>query len=86
MAVPWSSSAWAYWFFSPDNPELYVAVLPSACAINGKIWIKAFAGTNVQVDIAVTDLLTGASWSHHNGPGVMFASVIDTGALPCQTP
>lgn len=46
--------------------------------------VKLFGGTNVKVDITVTDRQTGKSHTYINPQGQMFQSVIDTGSLPCR--
>lgn len=66
-------------FFSPENVELVVKVLDGR-PVNGKFWIFYGALTNVEYDITVTDLSTGARRSYHNPP-FQFRSVADTSAF-----
>jgi N-acetylglucosamine-6-sulfatase len=55
----------AFWFFSPDNPEMLVKLL-DACDANGQKWFFASAGTNVGFTATVTDTLTGSQKSYSN--------------------
>lgn len=76
-------SRW-FWFFTPDNPELFVAVLPSACGVNGFIWTKLYAGTNVAVTVVIKDTQTGFSKTYTNPQGQLFQAVVDTAYERCQ--
>jgi hypothetical protein len=72
-----------FYFFSPGNTELYVSVLPSACAINGNVWVKIMGATTVAVSVAITDRQTGFSKTYINPQGQMFLTVIDTAYEVC---
>jgi hypothetical protein len=71
------------WFFSADNPELLVKILPSGCATNGFFWVFASAGTNLGLVITVTDLATGAEKVYTNPDVNPMAPIQDTTAFPC---
>ncbi|HXO26231.1 MAG TPA: protease pro-enzyme activation domain-containing protein [Thermoanaerobaculia bacterium] len=73
----------AIWFFSPDNPEMLVKILP-ACAVNGHIWVFASAGTNVGLALTVVDTVTGAARTYTNGDGTAALPVQDTSAFACS--
>jgi uncharacterized metal-binding protein len=55
----------AFWFFSPDNPEILVKVL-DGCSFNGAKWFFASAGTNVGFTVTLTDTATGAQRVYTN--------------------
>jgi N-acetylglucosamine-6-sulfatase len=70
----------AFWFFSPDNPEILVKVL-DGCSFNGAKWFFASAGTNVGFTVTLTDTATGAQKVYTN-PDLNPASPIqDTSAF-----
>jgi hypothetical protein len=71
-----------FWFFSADNPELLIKVL-DGCALNDHYWVFFSAGTDVELDVRVEDLLTGATWTSHNPDGRAAPPVQDVDALPC---
>ncbi len=71
-----------FWFFSGDNPELLVKVLP-ACPVNGRHWVFASAGTNVGLTITVTDTSTGAERLYTNADLHAMIPIQDTGAFAC---
>jgi Beta-propeller repeat len=70
------------WFFSADNPEVLIKVLP-ACSASGFHWVFASAGTNVGVTITVIDTRTGARRAYVNADLHPMAPIQDTGAFAC---
>jgi subtilisin family serine protease len=70
------------WFFSADNPELLIKVLP-ACPVNGSHWVFASAGTNVGLTITVTDTSTGAQKVYTNADLHAMIPIQDIGAFAC---
>jgi streptogramin lyase len=72
----------AFWFFSPDNPEMLVKVL-DGCAVNGRRWVFYAADTNVGLTTTVTDFVTGAIAVYRNDDRHAALPVEDTAALPC---
>jgi hypothetical protein len=78
-AVPFSQESGAFWFFGPDNLEIFVKVLDGT-AVNGHTWVFYGALTDVEYTLRVRDLL-GAEWTYHNRRGQM-SSGADTSALP----
>jgi hypothetical protein len=75
----------AFWFFSPDNPEMLVKVL-NACGVNDKFWIFATAGTNVAFTLHVEDTTTLATKTYTNADNTAAVPVQDTSAFSCGTP
>ncbi|HKF41616.1 MAG TPA: hypothetical protein VKG01_00820, partial [Thermoanaerobaculia bacterium] len=71
----------AFWFFSPDNPELLVKIL-DGCSVNGSKWFFASAATNVGFTLTVTDVTTGAQKVYTNPDGNPAAPIQDTSAFP----
>jgi lysyl endopeptidase len=72
-----------FWFFSADNPELLVKVL-NGCGLNNRYWVFLSAGTNVGIDLLVTDTVTGRTWRRTNPNGTAVPTVQDTNAIACN--
>jgi hypothetical protein len=72
-----------FWFFGADNPEMLIKVL-NACALDGKFWVFYSAGTNVGLNVTVTDTVTGTSVVYKNTDLKAAPPVQDTSALPCD--
>ncbi len=70
----------AFWFFTPDNPELVVKVL-DGCPVNQQHWIYAAGLTDVEARVTVTDTVTGEVWSRTSPFGEPFAPIQDIEAL-----
>jgi hypothetical protein len=75
----------AFWFFSPDNPEVLVKVL-NACGVNEKFWVFATAGTNVAFTLHVEDTTTLTTKTYTNADNTVAEPVQDTSAFSCGTP
>ena len=71
-----------FWFFTADNPELLIKVLP-ACSVNGHFWVFGSAGTNVGLTITVTDQSTGKQRVYGNTDLNPAQPIQDTGAFAC---
>lgn len=67
-------------FFDPDNVELVVKVL-DACSFNDRFWVFAGGLTNVEVEIVVTDRLSGVERVYRNPLGESFLPIQDTDAF-----
>jgi hypothetical protein len=78
-AVPFSLESGAFWFFDPDNLELFVKVLDGS-AVNGHTWVFHGALTDVEYTLTVDDS-KGSVWTYHNPRGRMHSGA-DTSALP----
>ena len=70
----------AFWFFSPDNPEMLVKVL-DGCGINGNKWFFASAGTNVGYTMTLTDTSTGQQKIYTNADLHPADPILDTAAF-----
>jgi len=70
----------AFWFFSPDNPEILVKVL-DGCGFNGAKWFFASAGTNVGFTVTVTDTATAAQKVYTNPDRNPALPIQDTSAF-----
>jgi len=85
-AVPLSPAAGAFWFFTPDNLELFVKVL-DGCAVNQRFWVYAAGLTDRRVDLEVTDTWTGEVWFLQNDFLARFPAVQDVEAFSdCAAP
>lgn len=73
----------AFWFFAAANLEIFVKLL-DGCEINDRYWVFASGLTNVEVDLRVEDLVSGAIKTYHNPLGQPYEPALDTLALPCS--
>lgn len=71
------------WFFSANNPEVVIKVV-NGCTLNSRYWVFASAGTNVGVNMTVTDTQTSAVKTYTNPDLTAWAPIQDTAAFPCQ--
>jgi hypothetical protein len=72
-----------FWFFSSDNPEIFVKIVDACDTRWGRVWFFASGLTNLGVRIVVTDRSTGLTKTYFNAVGSPFASIQDTGGFPC---
>ncbi len=79
-AISLTSDTGYFWFFNSDNVELVVKVL-NACSFSNRIWVFAAGLTDVQVNLTVTDNLTGAFKTYVNLQGTAFQPIQDTNAF-----
>lgn len=79
-ARPLTSETGWFWFFDPDNPELFVKVLDGR-TVNGHWWVFFGSLTDVRFDLVVEDAVSGGRATYHHAAGT-FASHGDTTALP----
>ncbi len=70
----------AFWFFTPENVELFVKVLDGS-AVNQYFWVFYGALSDVEFTLTVTQLSTGTTKSYHNPPYTL-ASQADILAFP----
>jgi len=77
-----SSGSGVFWFFSPDNIELMIKVLDGCDSSFNSYWVFAAGLTNVAVDLEVTHVESGVTWSSTNPLGTAFAPILDVEALP----
>jgi len=69
-----------FWFFEESNVEMVIKVL-DACSFADRFWVFAGGLTNVEVEIVVTDVVTGASKPYGNPLGTPFQPIQDTDAF-----
>ena len=69
-----------FWFFDPANIEVVVKVL-DACEGFDRYWVFLAGLTNVQVEVTVQDIVTGALETYTNPQGRPFQPVLDTDAF-----
>jgi len=85
LAVPvqLGASLGYFWFYSPENPEIFVKMV-SACETPwARVWFFASGLTNLGVRIDVMDRFTFATKTYFNQVGVPFGPIQDTGGFPC---
>jgi hypothetical protein len=70
-----------FWFFEPANVEVVVKVLDACGPPFDHVWVFAGGLTNQEVELRVTDTLTGERWTHLNPLGRVWSTVTDTRAL-----
>ncbi len=81
-AVALTGDTGYFWFFDSSNVEVIVKVL-EACGVNGYRWVFASGLTNVQVNLTVTDVVTGTTNTYKNPQSTAFQAVQDTKAFSC---
>lgn len=75
------------WFFRSDNVEVIVKVLDACDSASNRFWVFAGGLTNVQVDLRVTDTVTGEVKTYFNQLGQPFQPIVDTQAFDtCDVP
>ncbi len=85
QAVKLANSFGYFWFFTPDNAEVFVKVL-DACAFDD-YWMFASGLTNVEVHLTVRDLAAGLEKTYDNALNHYFAPFFDTDAFDtCDVP
>lgn len=82
---PDSDESASFWFFRPQNRELFLKVL-DGCELNDHYWVFASGLTDVGVELRLEDTQTSASWSASTEPGERFTPIFDTVAFPCGDP
>jgi hypothetical protein len=74
-----------FWFFTPDNWEFLVKVLP-ACPINGFYWVFAAPTTDIGFTLRVLDTETLQQRTYVNPVGTLPTVINDTSAFACSAP
>jgi hypothetical protein len=80
QAVPLTADTGYFWFFDASNVEMVIKVL-NACGYNSRFWVYAGGLTNVQVNVTVTDTMTGTAKTYTNPQGTGFKPIQDTSAF-----
>jgi hypothetical protein len=79
-AVELSPDTGYFTFFDPANVEVVLKVLDKCSGAN-RFWVFAGGLTDVEVDLIVTDMATGAARVYHNALKQPFLPIQDTGAF-----
>jgi hypothetical protein len=77
QAVALTADTGYFWFFNATNVEVIVKAL-DGCGVNNRFWIFAGGLTNVDVEMKVTDTVTGSTHTYKNNQGVAFKPIQDT--------
>ncbi len=77
-----SPSAGYFWFFNDSNVEMMVKI-HDGCGKNGNFWVFAGGMTNVEVELTVTDTVSGMEKIYRNPQGSPFRPIQDTAAFAC---
>jgi len=73
----------AFWFFDSDNVEVTVKIV-DACSFNPPaFWLFASGGTNVRVDLAVTDMRRNVTQHYINPLATPFPFMFDALSFSC---
>ncbi|RMH19839.1 MAG: peptidase [Acidobacteria bacterium] len=79
VPVPLTSHTTSFWFFNPENLELFVKVLDGCDNPNfNTFWVFAAGLTNVEVTVTVTDTQTGFSRGYFKPFGPPFPPILNT--------
>ena len=70
-----------FWFFEPLNVELVIKVLDGCFDPFNTFWVFAGGLTDVEVDLTVTDTVTGEVRAYSNALGSAFAPIQDLDAF-----
>jgi glucose/arabinose dehydrogenase len=81
QAVPLSGDAGYFWFFDPDNPEIFVKVLDACVPPFNHYWVFAAGLTDVETTLTVIDTATGDLKRYDKPLGEGFAPIRDTTAF-----
>lgn len=79
--IPGIDDSGYFYFFRPDNVELFVKVLDACNTTFHTYWVFAAGLTNVEVRMKVTDTLTGFSFDYLNPQQRPFQPIQDTGTF-----
>jgi hypothetical protein len=80
------SSHGYFWFYSPENPEIFVKIVSACDTPFGRTWFFASGLTNLGVLIEVFDRWTFTTRTYVNPIGSPFAPILDTGGFRCALP
>jgi predicted outer membrane repeat protein len=80
QAVQLTTDTGYFWFFNRENVELTIKVL-NGCPVNNRYWVFVSGLTNVEVNLTVTDTVTGQTKTYTSPEGKTFETRLDTGAF-----
>jgi hypothetical protein len=78
--IPSTDKSGYFWFFNQDNVELVVKVLDGR-PVNGNFWVFYGGLSDVEYEVRVTDVVSGATRTYRNEPGELCGNG-DTAAFP----
>jgi hypothetical protein len=81
VAVPATVDSGLFWFFGPNNLELFVKALNACVDPYNHYWFFASGLTNVQVTLHVDDTVSGQTREYDNPQGTPFPPIQDTSAF-----
>ena len=73
-----------FWFFEPDNPEIFVKLVNACETEFDAVWVFVSGLTDLGVSVVVTDAETGLERVYDGPAGQPFAAVTDTSAFSCS--
>lgn len=82
QAVELTGDAGYFWFFSPNNPELFVKLLDGCFDPFNAFWVFAAGLTSVGVTLVVEDTDTDQVRLYENPLGQGYRPIQDVGAFP----
>lgn len=80
FAEPLTAGSGMFWFFAPDNLELFVKIV-DACVEFDHFWMFAAGLTNLEVELKVRDLWADQEEVYTNPLGSGFQLIRDTGSF-----
>lgn len=87
FAVSGGPNAGSFWFFSEDNPEVFVKVLNACFEPFNRFWIFAAGLTNLATRLEVLDTESGLRQVYEQLPGRAFESIQDFDSFAtCDSP
>lgn len=86
QAVSLTDDTGYFWFFNSNNVEVVVKAL-NGCPVNHRFWVFSAGLTNVEVDLRVTDTVTGEVEHYLNPLATAYLPQLDTAAFAtCSEP
>jgi hypothetical protein len=78
------TNAAQFWFFGPENPEIFVKVVPACTdALEHQLWVFVSGLTDLGVTVRITDRFSGQEVVYDSEAGEPFVTITDTRAFPC---
>ena len=75
-----------FWFYTPDNPEIFVKIVSACETPFQRVWFFASGLTNQAIEIEVLDRWTFQTKTYLSPAGTAFLPIQDTSGFPCQIP
>jgi len=77
QAVPLGDKTGAFWFFEPENLEVFVKILDGR-TVNGNFWVFLSSLSDLEYQVTVTDTQSGTQKVYRNAAGHIYG-LADTG-------